>query len=240
MKQQHWGEVVNAVGLAFLLAGCGSTHHLGYDTATVPAQPGPSLNAVVSVEPFEDTRRLNEPAIVFTGKDFPVTVNGTSYCLTLEEGYAGKVAEDLRSVIERHVRQRGVIAAWSSDAEKYRLDGTLAALLGQIVSPKAGIGKYLGISAIAILESESTKRDGQIDIVFQDLRLTRLRDGTTRPLPEVAVHFKGVLKGTGGGSEGVGDCQMIFDHLDQHLKPAVDELVAAVEQSVREWPTGKP
>lgn len=144
MKQQNRGEVVCRVALALLLFGCGSTHHLGYDTATVPAQPGPSLNAVLTVEPFADTRRQNEPAVVFTSKDFPVEAGGTKYCLTLEAGYGGKVTDDLRSLIERHVRQRGVIAAWNADAERYRLDGTLAALLGQIVFPRPAYGSALG------------------------------------------------------------------------------------------------
>jgi hypothetical protein len=234
MKQKNRGEAVLGAGLALLLFGCGSTHHLGYDTAAVPAQPGSSINAVLMVEAFEDARRQNEPAVVFTGKDFPVVVNGTTYCLTLEAGYGGKVTDDLRSVIERHVRQRGVIAAWNAQAEKYRLDGTVAALLGQIVSPKRAYGGLLGVSGL-IVEGVATQRTGQIDIVFQNLRLTRVRDGAIRPLPDVAIHFKGQLSGTS-----YDDCLVIFEYLDQHLKPAVDELAASVEQSIRDWPTDKP
>lgn len=247
MKQQNRGEVVCRVALALLLFGCGSTHHLGYDTATVPAQPGPSLNAVLTVEPFADTRRQNEPAVVFTSKDFPVEAGGTKYCLTLEAGYGGKVTDDLRSLIERHVRQRGVIAAWNADAERYRLDGTLAALLGQLVFPRPAYGSALGAAeavksggawlgpAALIAEGNLSNNAGQIDIVFQNLRLTRLSDGATRPLPDVAIHFKGQLTGTS-----YDDCLAIFLHLDRHLQPAVDELVTAVEQSVRGWSRGKP
>jgi len=235
------------VGLAMLLVGCGPTHHLGYDTAAIPAQPGPSLNAVVSVEPFEDTRRQNEPAIVFTSKDFPVVVKGTTYCLTLEQGYGGKVTDDLRSVIERHVRQRAVIAAWNGDAEKYRLDGTLAALLGQVVDPSSGgvflvpigfgplvTGAAMAVTTASIANGALAKQNGQIDIVFQNLRLTRLRDGASRSLPDIAVHFKGNVPGAGA------ECHMAFEQLDRHLKPAVEQLSAAVEQSIRDWPSNEP
>lgn len=218
-----------------VLAQCGPVRHLGYDTSAIAAEPGPTINAAVNVELFEDKRRAHEPELVFSAATNPVTLAGKKVCLNLERDYAGTIRSDVRSVVEKHLRQRGVISAESTGAEAYVLDGSIVKLFGKQDFPKmAGFAgpSFVGLAA----ENAINESPGQIEIVFNELRLTRLRDQATRQLPEVRVNFEGGLSGVRAITvDGDGDCGMVFGHVDDHLKQAVEALAIAVERELRAW-----
>ncbi len=231
----HCSQMRGVVWLPLLCVACGPLRHLGYDTSTVTAEKGPTLNAAVTVERFEDKRQANEPAIVFTAEDDPVTMGKQQVCFNIERVYATNVPDELRGIIERHLRQRAVIGAWNAEAEKYQLRGSLITLLGQQAPPPLSTGQVLGIAGLAA-ENATTTRPGQIDIVFRDLSLIRTRDGATRPLPDVQIHFKGDVTGVAfGDMDNEGRCQPIFAEVDAQLKQAVTTLASSVEQTIRAW-----
>lgn len=214
--------------LALSCAGWGSTRHLGYDTSTIKAEPGPSLNAVVVVERFEDKRRESEPAVVFTAQEAPTGVGDQQVCYSIEHGYATAVPDELRGLIEKHLRQRAVIGAWNADAEKYELRGSLVALLGQQSPPREGSAPGIVGSAV---ENALVKNPGRVDIVFRDLKLVRVRDGASHPLADVEVHADEVT-GVGTNHD---KCRPTFDQVDTELQRAVTTLTGSVEQAIRTW-----
>jgi hypothetical protein len=217
--------------LALSCAGLGSIRHLGYDTSTIKAEPGRSLNAVVSIEVFDDQRRANEPEVVFTAEEAPVGAADQQVCFNIERGYATGVPDELRGIIERHLRQRAVIGAWNADAEKYALRGSLITLLGQQSPPPQPSAAALGIVGLAT-ENALTKRPGRVDIAFRALKLVRVRDGAAHSLADVEIHSQSEVAGVGGRHD---KCRPIFDQVDADLQRAVTQLAASVELAIRAW-----
>lgn len=219
---------------------CGPVRHLGYDTSAIAAEPGPRLNATVTVELFEDKRRDHDPAIVFTAKENPLIIDGNVVCINLAREYAGKIPNDLRNVVERHLRQRHVISAWNAENEEYVLEGSLFNLYAHQVLPEwkvnfvpvgpgmAGITGMAAIAGAAAIDVLNERRPARIYILFSELRLTRVRDGASKQLPDVSISSNAIPNSSS-------DCNAVFAHVDNKLKEAVELLAISVEQAVRTW-----
>lgn len=230
--------------LPFLAMGCGSIRHAGYDTATIAREPGPGIDAALQVEIFEDKRSAGGPPLVFTAKENPVTVDGKLVCINLESEYAGTIPSDVRSVVERHFRQRGVIGGSSNQLRQYVLRGSLMSLyVQQALPPFPELAVAGGIVAVSVgapliagaglaLDDAARENPSRVEIVFGELRLTRIRDGATRQLPDVRLSDEGNLSGA--------NCERVYDHLDVKLKGAVEALAVAVERELRGWPDHQP
>jgi hypothetical protein len=217
---------------------------LGYDTSTI-APAGPSLNAAVTIELFEDKRRAHQSALIFSAESNPVTTDGKEVCLNLEQEYAGTIMSDLRNVMERHFRQRGVISLGTMGKNSYVLQGSLISLYGRQDYPQfvpfigwaPGLGTAIPAVASSIAGATANavaENAGKIEIVFGDLRLTRSRDGAINALPDVKISVNGPFTGTRSAD---GDCDALLAHVDSHLRKAVDTLAVAIEGEVRAWST---
>lgn len=178
---------------------------------------------------------------MFTAKENPVTVDGKPVCINLESEYSGTIPMDVRSVVERHFRQRGVIGGSSDDRRQYVLEGSLKSLYVQQALPSYPVGVVAGavVSSVAgvgaaglALDVATRENAGRVEIVFGELRLTRIRDGATRRLPDVRLSSEAGLSGT--------DCENVYDHVDVKLKVAVEALAIAVERELRAWPDRQP
>lgn len=230
--------------LPLFALGCGATRHVGYETANIAREPGPSIDAALQVGIFEDQRKAGGPPLVFTAKENPVTVDGKPVCINLESEYSGTIPMDVRSVVERHFRQRGVIGGSSDDRRQYVLEASLKSLYVQQALPSYPVGVVAGavVSSVAgvplvgaaglALDVATRENAGRVEIVFGELRLTRIRDGATRRLPDVRLSSEAGLSGT--------DCENVYDHVDVKLKVAVEALAIAVERELRAWPDRQP
>lgn len=203
--------------------------HVGNDMAPVTPQTGPTLNATLAVKAFVDRRHENQPAVAFTAKKNPVVVDGQKLCVNVERGYAGNIPQELASLVERHVVRRRVLKARNADAVAYELEGSVLALYGARVSAVDGRGGAAlvgGLPGLAIADA-TARAQGRIVVVFSNLRLRNLRDGTTKPLKAVGTNIKGDIPGA--------DCRSIFTQVDRQLQEVLEILSIEVEEAIRTW-----
>jgi hypothetical protein len=79
---------------------------------------------------------------------------------------------------------------------------------------------------IGALATSGETTNGSIDVVFTDLVLRNTRDGTTKQLQDVRIHYEGDLPEHGY-------CWDIYANVNEQLKRSVDALSVAVEAALR-------
>jgi len=212
------------------LGACGPMHRLGYDTSSIPPQQTPALNASITVQPFVDKRRDNQPGSVFSSEENPAVIDNKLLCFNAEKGYGGRVPEDLAAVITRHLGRRRVFKPQNDRAAKYLLEGTIIELYGRQIPGSIPASATFGVVPVGML-ADGEQQSTHIAITFADLRLRNATDGTVNTLPDVKINFWGKLSADRG-------CTFIFAHVDNQLRDAVEKLIMSAERAARSWSTG--